>query len=921
MILISQNGETYEIRFPYDAEIVRRIKNVPGRRWDPDGKFWSIPLARLGFLIAQFKNTKYENQLFIKSNEDINVNLSIDEPNKIPDIDISDIKVYVKQGLYLFEHQKDMLKFAKWRIENGLKSGFILADEPGCISGHALVRIREDHKGWTNESTLSNVYKKFKSGHYLEIKTMENGRFVYKPIADVIDKGVRPVIKISTKEHSIVCTSDHEIYTPDGWIQACDLHVGNTVMMNGQVEYSYGKAIFFDDNGNKITNPPCPRCGSTENIVREKGSKFLRYCRSCMYKLRSGKVYKDTDPTIHKRIDSDGYVRLFGYPLRFHPVRERYDIGEGIYEHHYVWYEHTGYLIDTSKEAIHHKNKIKTDNRFENLQLVTHSEHQRIHLEDSVAHLPQNHTDAEFYYAHGVKVMIVPKEDKIVSIEILDEPEHVYDITIADAVVHNFICNHFIVHNCGKTLSVTNWAMYLKDHYQAKHCLIIACVNAAKYNWRADIIKHTNGEEVPYIIGSRHKRDGSINSDVGSKEKLEDLESMTMYKNQAEPLPYFLIINIEAIRMRVGKKYPIADRIVELINLGEISLIALDEIHRNASMSSMQGKQILRVKKNAKNQIQWIPMTGTPIVSKPTDVFLPLRLVDGHASDSYWSWCQKYCMYGGFGGHEIVGYKNIPQLKSILQPNMLRRLKRDILDLPPKIHYTEYIENTPYQKKLYDKIVLDMINDRDNIVKSLNPLSQFLHLRQVNGSPELVDSTVCTNSKDYLSKNAKLKRLLEILDDILAEPGEKVVIFSNWVEPLRTLHRYINGRYKTCCYTGTMSPDEREKHKKAFINDPERRIMIGTIGALGTSHTLTVARNVIFYDSPWNPADIRQAEDRCHRPGTTSSVFIYSLITKDTVDEKVHEILSRKEGTANYIVDNELDLRSHPELFDLLLKN
>ena len=118
-----------------------------------------------------------------------------------------------------------------------------------------------------------------------------------------------------------------------------------------------------------------------------------------------------------------------------------------------------------------------------------------------------------------------------------------------------------------------------------------------------------------------------------------------------------------------------------------------------------------------------------------------------------------------------------------------------------------------------------------------------------------------------------------------------------------------------------MTPDDREKHKAAFIKDPERRVMIGTVGALGTSHTLTVARNVIFYDSPWNPADIEQAEDRCHRPGTTSSVFVYSLITKGTVDEKVHEILSRKEGTANYIVDNELDLRSHPELFDLLLKN
>lgn len=348
---------------------------------------------------------------------------------------------------------------------------------------------------------------------------------------------------------------------------------------------------------------------------------------------------------------------------------------------------------------------------------------------------------------------------------------------------------------------------------------------------------------------------------------------------------------------------------------------ANDVLVHNCSMTSLQGKQVLRIKKESQKQIQWIPMTGTPIVSKPTDVFLPLRLVDGHESDSYWSWCQKYCIYGGFGGHEIIGYKNIPYLKSILQPNMLRRLKKDILDLPPKVHYTEYIENSDYQEKLYNKICDEMMSERDQIVRSLNPLARFLHLRQVNGSPELVDTSISINDRDYLKKNAKLSRLLELLDDILAEPSEKVVIFSNWVEPLRTLHKFISGRYKTCCYTGTMKPDEREKHKQAFINDPQRRVMIGTIGALGTSHTLTVARNVIFYDSPWNPADIAQAEDRCHRPGTTSSVFVYSLITKNTVDEKVHEILSKKEGTANYIVDNELDLRSHPELFDLLLRN
>lgn len=371
----------------------------------------------------------------------------------------------------------------------------------------------------------------------------------------------------------------------------------------------------------------------------------------------------------------------------------------------------------------------------------------------------------------------------------------------------------------------------------------------------------------------------------------------------------------------ISKKYitPSSDLVYDITVDGTHNYFANDVLVHNCSMGSLQGKQLLRIKKEVKTQIQWLPMTGTPITSRPTDVFLPLRLVDGHSSSSYHAWCQNYCIYGGFGGYEIIGYKNIPELKNILQPNMLRRRKEDVLDLPPKIHYTEYIENSPFQKSLYDKIALELVSSRDTVVKSPNPLSKFLHLRQVNGSPELADSSVDINAKDYLTKNAKLSRLLEMLDDILAEPNEKVVIFSNWVEPLRTLYKFVSKKYKCCCYTGTMSPDDREKHKQAFLNNPERRVMLGTIGALGTSHTLTVARNVIFYDSPWNPSDIEQAEDRCHRPGTTSTVYVYSLITKDTVDEKVHEILSNKDGTAKYIVDNELDLRSHPDLFDILL--
>lgn len=471
----------------------------------------------------------------------------------------------------------------------------------------------------------------------------------------------------------------------------------------------------------------------------------------------------------------------------------------------------------------------------------------------------------------------------------------------------------------GKTAEVCSLALYNKHNYRYKHCLVICCINSAKYHWRNDIIEHTNGEEVPYILGSRkHKRGGE--SCKSNAAKLEDLVLGKQYGDpDGEPLPYFLVTNIETIRMKDGKSYPFADQIIKMINSGEINMVVLDEIHKNASASSMQGKQLLRIKKYTDSKAMWIPMTGTPITNKPTDVYIPLKLIDGHNYSSFYLWCQEFCVYGGYGDHQIIGYKNISRLKSMLQNNMIRRLKADVLDLPPKIRITEYVENTPYQEKLYNQITTQIIKQRDMILSSMNPMTQLLRLRQVNGSPEIIDSSVnIFDAKDYLSKNAKLVRLLELVAEIHAR-GEKVVIFSNWVEPLRTLYRYIVTKYKVCAFTGTMSVEAREASKRQFMTDPATTVLVATIGSAGTAQTFTAARNVIFYDSPWTPSDKEQAEDRLHRIGTTQSVNVYTLVTANTVDERVENILYTKKSISNYIVDNKLDLHGNPKLFDYLL--
>ena len=444
----------------------------------------------------------------------------------------------------------------------------------------------------------------------------------------------------------------------------------------------------------------------------------------------------------------------------------------------------------------------------------------------------------------------------------------------------------------GKTKEVIDIACMLKEEYGYEHCLIICGVNGLKWNWANEVAIHSN--EQAYILGTRGKKIGS------NADKLEDL-------NNIDNLPYFIITNIESlrykvktgnmVRKRVGRKtkmveevvYPITDKIIELCSKEKIDMISADECHKMKNPDSEQGEQFLRI--SAETQIA---MTGTPIMNSPLDLFIILKWL-GYEEHSFWQFKSHFCRLGGYGGYEVVGYKNLDQLQNTLDKMMLRRLKSEVLDLPEKVYKVEYVEMGSKQRKIYNEVYDDIKKNIDKIISSTNPLSQLIRLRQATGYTGILSSTI--------EESAKLDRLEEIIEDIVAD-GEKAIIFSNWTSMTDEVEKRLK-KYSPLVITGETSEQLRDLYVRQFQNDSSKKVMIGTIGALGTGLTLTSANNVIFLDEPWNMALREQAEDRAHRIGQNKSVNIYFLLTKGTIDERIHTIVEEKGEISDYIVDKE----------------
>ncbi len=240
------------------------------------------------------------------------------------------------------------------------------------------------------------------------------------------------------------------------------------------------------------------------------------------------------------------------------------------------------------------------------------------------------------------------------------------------------------------------------------------------------------------------------------------------------------------------------------------------------------------------------------------------------------------------------------RLSNRVAPFMLRRTKAAVAkELPNKIEMVRSVVLDPKQASLYESIRLAMENKvKDAIAHKglarshIMILDALLKLRQTCCDPRLLSLEHAKNIK----QSAKLDMLMEMLPELLEE-GRRILIFSQFTKMLRIIEDELcklNISY--CKLTGQTR--QRDAVIDRFRNG-EADVFLISLKAGGVGLNLTEADTVIHYDPWWNPAVENQATDRAHRIGQDKTVFVYKLITENTLEEKIMAMQTKKQALAD----------------------
>lgn len=438
---------------------------------------------------------------------------------------------------------------------------------------------------------------------------------------------------------------------------------------------------------------------------------------------------------------------------------------------------------------------------------------------------------------------------------------------------------------CGKTLTTIAVAGALYNLGKIDRVLVVAPTSVCSV-WPHDLNQFaTFPWEARVLLGDKKKR----------------LKALNELENWPFKALRIAVINYESTH-REG--------IFEALAAYKPDLIVCDESQRIKNPSAAQSKALHKLGDAAPFRMI---LSGTPVQNNAVDLYSQYRFLDPAVyGANFYAFKNRYCIMGGYGQHQIVGYRNMDELVEKEHSVAYRVTKEECLDLPQQTFINRYVQFTDAEQAIYEQLRKSSFLELETgeNVTATTILTMYLRLMQLTGGFLTADES--TRPKQV--NTAKLDALADIVDDYVVDAGKKLVIFARFRAEIAAIENLLRLRkIQYGSIYGDVPMEERGKIVEDFQTNPDTKVFVAQIQTAGLGITLHAASTAVFYSYDYNYANYAQALARIHRIGQRLPVTYIHLVVDGSIDEKILAALENKEDMAKTVVDSWREVLTAPE--------
>lgn len=438
---------------------------------------------------------------------------------------------------------------------------------------------------------------------------------------------------------------------------------------------------------------------------------------------------------------------------------------------------------------------------------------------------------------------------------------------------------------CGKTLTTIAVAGALYNLGKIGRVLVVAPTSVCSV-WPHDLNQFaTFPWEARVLLGDKKKR----------------LKALNELENWPFKALRIAVINYESTH-REG--------IFEALAAYKPDLIVCDESQRIKNPSAAQSKALHKLGDAAPFRMI---LSGTPVQNNAVDLYSQYRFLDPAVyGANFYAFKNRYCIMGGYGQHQIVGYRNMDELVEKEHSVAYRVTKEECLDLPQQTFINRYVQFTDAEQAIYEQLRKSSFLELETgeNVTATTILTMYLRLMQLTGGFLTADES--TRPKQV--NTAKLDALADIVDDYVVDAGKKLVIFARFRAEIAAIENLLRLRkIQYGSIYGDVPMEERGKIVEDFQTNPDTKVFVAQIQTAGLGITLHAASTAVFYSYDYNYANYAQALARIHRIGQRLQVTYIHLVVDGSIDEKILAALENKEDMAKTVVDSWREVLTAPE--------